>query len=105
MADFQKLDLRVGKVLEATLVENSNKLVRLKIDLGKDYGVRIILGGFRGVYLEEELISKKFVFLANLTPKKMLEEESQGMIIAADVDNKPVFVIVPENVEEGTIVR
>lgn len=105
LVDFQKLDLRAGKVLEVQQVENSNKLVKLKVDLGKDYGVRTILGGFRGAYLEEELIGKKFVFLANLEPKKMLEEQSQGMIIAADVDNKPVFVIVPETVEEGTIVR
>lgn len=105
LADFQKLDLRVGKVLEAQPVGNSDKLVKLKVDLGKEYGVRIILGGFRGAYLEEELVGKKFVFLANLEPKKMLREESQGMIIAADVDGKPIFVTVPQDLPEGTIVR
>lgn len=104
-ADFQKLDLRVGKILEANPVENSNKLVKLTVDLGKDYGVRTILGGFRGDGLEEELPGKKFIFLANLEPKKMLEEVSQGMIIAADIDNKPVFVTIPQDLPEGTIVR
>lgn len=105
IADFAKLDLRVGKVLEAQPIENSKKLVKLKVDLGNDYGRRTILGGFCRVYKEEELIGKKFVFLANLESKKMMGEKSQGMIMAADIDGKPIFVTVPQDLPEGTIVR
>lgn len=103
---FQKLDLRIGKIVTANAVEKSNKLVRMEVDLGQDYGKRTIFGGLLlGGYLPEELIGKKFVFMANLEPRKMMNEESAGMIMAADLEGKPVLLEISEDLPEGTIVR
>jgi len=78
-------------VLEAENVEKSEKLIRLKVDF-KEYE-RIIFTGVRGYgYTTEDFLNKRFLFVTNLEYKKIMGEESQGMILAVDVDNKPVFV-------------
>ena len=61
LADFQKTDLRVGKVVEAEAVEGSKNLLRLKVNLGYDYGVRQIISGIARWYKPEELRDKKFI--------------------------------------------
>ena len=100
--DFTKLDLRVGKVLETQLVEGSSRLMRLKVDLGEGYGIKTIIGGLAGTYTAEDLTDKQFVFLANLEPKKLMGEESCGMIMAAGKDGKFELLAVSEKVETGT---
>lgn len=104
-ADFLKLDFRVGKVLEAVVIEESNKLIRLLVDLGEDYGKKTILAGIKENYKPEDLQGKKFVFLANLEPKKMIGEESQGMIMAADAEGRAVIINIDDSVPTGTIIR
>lgn len=104
-ADFMKLDLRVGKVVRATAIEKSNKLIRMEVDLGNDYGVRVIIGGLLGIYKKEDLVGKKFVFVANLEPKKMVGQESQGMVLCADFEGKPILIAVPDNISQGSIIR
>jgi methionyl-tRNA synthetase len=89
--DFSQMEIRVGEVLEAENVEKSEKLIRLKVDF-KEYE-RIIFTGVRGYgYTTEDFLNKRFLFVTNLEYKKIMGEESQGMILAVDVDNKPVFV-------------
>lgn len=114
-ADFQKLDFRVGKVVEAEFKEGSVNLIRMKVDLGSDYGVRTIFAGVAKWYKPEELKNKKFIFVANLEPKKMptfakatagkMGEESQGMMFAADVENKAILIPVDARIPEGSVVR
>lgn len=91
--DFASMDIRVGKVESAEHVEKSEKLIRLHIDFG-DLGNRVIFTGVRQYgYTADSFIGKQFFFIVNLTPRKMMGEESQGMIIAADdKENKPVFL-------------
>lgn len=81
--EFNKLDLRVGKVLECALVEGSDKLLRFKLDAG-ELGERQIFSGIREAYQEpEKLIGRSVVFIANLAPRKMRFGVSEGMILSA----------------------
>lgn len=103
--DFQKLDLRIGEVLEAKNVEESRNLIAMKVDLGEDYGVVKIMAGLAEFIKPEELQGKKFIFVANLEPKKMLGQYSNGMILVADEDNRPHLVQVDKKIKNGIIVR
>jgi methionine--tRNA ligase beta chain len=100
--DFQKIDLRVGKVLEAEKVEGSEKLLKLIVDLGSEK--RQLVAGIAKYYNPEDLIGKEIVVVANLEPKKLMGIESQGMLLAANVDGEPVILIPEKEVPPGTIV-
>ncbi len=91
--EFARIEVRVGKVLEATNKEGSDKLIRLVVDVGES-AARIIFTGVRGFgYTPEYFAKKQFFFITNLAPRKMLDEESQGMILAVDgADGKPQFI-------------
>lgn len=102
--DFNKLDIRVGKIVEASIKEGSEKLLRFVVDFGKEIGQRIIFAGIRQWYTPEEFLNKKYPFVVNMAPKKMLDEESQGMLLLVDGD-KPVCMMPCEDVEEGAVVR
>jgi methionyl-tRNA synthetase len=81
--DFDKLDLRVGTVTNCEEKEGSHKLLRLTVDFGEE-GTRNILSGIKAWYKPEDLIGKQFVFVLNLAPRKMMGEESEGMLLAAE---------------------
>lgn len=104
-SDFQKLDLRVGRVVSADKVEGSINLLRLEVDLGQDCGVRKILSGIAKWYQPKALTGKKFIFVVNLEPKKMMGEDSQGMILALDTLDKAVVIPINKRIPEGTVVR
>ncbi|PMQ01498.1 MAG: methionine--tRNA ligase [Dictyoglomus sp. NZ13-RE01] len=78
--DFQKVDLRVAKVISARKVENSDKLLLLEIDLGTEK--RQIVAGIAQYYKPEDMIGKKIIVVANLQPAKIRGYESQGMLLA-----------------------
>ena len=78
--DFKKLDIRIGKILSAEKVENSNKLLKLEVDFGAEK--RQILAGIAKFYEPKALVGKECPFAFNLEPKKLGELESQGMILA-----------------------
>jgi methionyl-tRNA synthetase len=83
--DFMKVDLRVGKVLQAERVPKSDKLVKMQIDIGSE--TRQIVGGIGKAFTPEELVGRTVVVVANLKPAKLMGIESQGMVLAAgDVD-------------------
>src|SRR5690348_13304213 len=101
---FAALDIRVGKVLSCEPVEKSEKLYRLKVDFGEE-GERTILSGIQKFYTPEELINNQFVFVFNLEPRKMMGEESQGMILAAEGEEKPVPLVPQTEVPPGSAIR
>lgn len=103
--DFDKLDLRVGEVKEAALVEKSKHLIKLIIDLGEEYGTVEIMSGLAPTYLPEDLMGKKFIVLANLEPKKMMGLSSQGMLLVADDPEKFQLVPLDKNLKNGTVIR
>ena len=96
--DFNKIDLRVAKVLEAKLVDGSDKLLQLKVDLGNE--TRQIFSGIKSAYQPEQLIGKQVVIVANLAPRKMRFGISEGMIIVAsnkdDKEDKYLYIVSPE---------
>jgi len=103
--DFQKLDFRIGKVLRAENVSGATSLIRMQVDLGEEYGKVNILAGIGKWYTVDKLKGKKFIFVANLAPKKMMKEESQGMMLAADVNGQAILLPVEENIAPGAVVR
>jgi len=92
--DFAKLDLRVATVLDCKLHDNADKLLVLQIDLGAEK--RQICAGLRKDYTPEQLIGKQIVVVANLEPRTMRGEISNGMLLATtDATSGKVIVITP----------
>ena len=105
-SDFDKLDLRVAKILQVEEVEGADKLYKLKVYAGPEIGERIICAGLKTYYEKEEPIGKKIIFFVNLEPRKIRGIESQGMLLAAQDEEGKVKIIVPEeDVSEGSIIR
>ncbi len=87
LADFQKLDLRVGTILTAEKHPSADKLLRFDVDLGEEKA-RQIVSGIAAWFKPEELVGRKVVVVANLPPRKLRGLESQGMILTAEKDGK-----------------
>jgi methionyl-tRNA synthetase len=99
--DFLKVDLRVGLVLTAQPVKKSDKLMHLTVDLGEGTP-RTIVAGIAEAYGPADLIGRKVVIVANLQPRKLKGIESNGMIVAASVnDGKPVLAAFLEDIPVG----
>lgn len=102
--DFEKLDLRVGKVLEAEKVPKADKLLKLTVDLG--FEKRTILSGIAEYYKPEELVGKLVTVVANLAPRKIRGIESQGMLLMAGNDFGKLYSVGPEkDIEAGSVVK
>lgn len=91
--EFQRLDLRVGKIIEAKNVEGAKKLLKLVVDIGSEY--RQLVAGIAEAYKPEDLIGKEVVIVANLKPAVIRGIQSNGMILAASVDNV-ISIISPD---------
>jgi tRNA-binding protein len=100
--DFAKLDLRIATVIDCKPHENADKLLVLQIDLGSER--RQICAGLRQFYQPEQLIGKQIIVVANLAPRTMRGQISQGMLLAAgDPTTAKVIVISPsEPVSAGS---
>ncbi len=98
--EFQKIDLRIGKVIEAEKIKGSNKLLRLKVDLGEEK--RELVAGISKFYQPENLIGREIVVVMNLEPKILKGIKSQGMLLAASVEGRPVILEPDEEVPPGT---
>lgn len=99
--DFSRVDVRIGTVLNAEIVDGSDKLLRLKVSLG-ELGLREILSGIRTWVKPEELVNRKVLVVANLAPRKMKFGTSSGMLLATEGEDgavKPVFV--SDQLKEG----
>lgn len=101
--DFKKLEIKMGKIISAKRVENTDKLMKLEIDLGKEK--RQIVAGIAEFFEPEYLIGKEVPAVVNLEPRNLKGIESQGMILAADVEGKPVLLFPEKEVPPGSIVR
>ncbi len=99
--DFAKVDLRVGLVMFAERVKNSDKLMHMRVDIG-EAEPRTIVAGIAEAYTPEQLLNRKVVIVANLHPRKLKGIESNGMIVAASVDGgKPVLAGFHEDIPVG----
>jgi len=102
MSDFQKVEMKIGKIKAAKAVEGTSKLVELDIDIGEE--TRKLVAGIAEAYAIDDLIDKLVVVLVNLEPKKFRGIISQGMILAADAE-KPILLVPDKDVAPGTAVR
>ena len=104
--DFQKINLRIAKIIKAEKVEGSEKLLRLEIDLGSGQelgqGNKQIVAGLALFYSPEDLIGREIAVVVNLEPKTVFGVESQGMLLAADDNGRPVLLVPDKEVPVGT---
>ena len=101
--DFTKLDLRVAKILKIEKIPGKTKSFKGEIDLG-DETRDVIIGGAE-FYESDDLIGKTVIVVANLEPKKMAGVESNAMLLAADINDKPFWLTVDSEVPSGTKIK
>jgi methionyl-tRNA synthetase len=92
--DFGKIDLRVARIVDAELVADADKLLKLTLDIGIEH--RTVFAGIRSAYTPKELVGRLTVMVANLAPRKMRFGESQGMVLAAG-DGGSIYLLAPDS--------
>lgn len=100
--EFKKIDLRVAKVITAERVKESEKLLKLQIDLGEEQ--RQIIAGIAQFYQPKDLIGREIIVVVNLKPRVIFNLKSQGMLLAAEDEKqkKPVLLMPDKEVPPGT---
>ena len=103
--DFVRVDIRIGEVVAAEKVEKSKKLMKMTVRFGEE--VRTIVGGIATAYTPDQLVGKKFAFVHNLAPAKLMGVESNGMILAAVMPEtgEPSLLMVDPSVPSGAKVK
>ncbi len=101
--EFARLDIRVCRVVEAERIAGRDRLMKLVVDVGGE--LRTVVAGGAEYYAPEQLKGKLMVIVANLRPRTIAGVESNGMLLAADVGGRPVWLTVQEEVPPGTKVR
>ncbi|MEE9452673.1 MAG: methionine--tRNA ligase subunit beta, partial [Gammaproteobacteria bacterium] len=95
ITDFQKIDLRIAKIIEAEYLEGADKLLKLIVDIGGE--TRQIFAGIRSAYTPEQLIDRHTVVIANLKPRKMRFGVSEAMVLAAGAGDKELWILSPDD--------
>ena len=101
--DFSKLDLRVAKILTVEKIPGKSRIVKGEIDLGEEKR-NVIIGGAE-FYESDDLVGKIVIVVTNLMPKKIAGIESNAMLLAADMDGKPFWLTVDDEVALGTKIK
>lgn len=103
--DFAKLEIRVGTVLAAELIPNTDKLLKCTIDFG-DFGQRTIVSGIAEFRSPEAIIGKQLPYIVNLAPRTLRGVESQGMLLAASPLGEGLALLHPDTaVPNGTLLK
>ncbi len=100
---FFETELRVARVISAVRVPNADRLLMLQVDLGTEE--RQLVAGIAEAYDPESLVGKRIIVVANLEPARIRGVTSQGMLLAADLDGRPILATFDEEVAPGTPVR
>ena len=101
--DFAKLDLRVAKVIATEPIPGKSRIIKGTIDLGEEKR-DVIIGGAQ-YYSPEEIIGKIVIVIVNLEPKTMAGVTSSAMLLAADVDDKPFWLTVNDDIPLGSTIK
>ncbi len=104
--DWEKLEIRVGKILKVERVAKTEKLYKLQVDIGKEKIVQIVTS-LVPYYTEEELKDRKIIVVTNLKPSKFAGEISEGMLLCAENEggNECVLLTVQKDIEAGALVK
>ena len=103
-SDFEKLDIRVGRVTNAKSPEWSEKLLEFEVDFGAEIGKRTIFAGVKKYYNPEFFKGRLYTFIVNLAEKKMGQGISQGMMLMVDDPEKPFPIEIIDPVTEGSVI-
>ena len=104
LEEFQKIDLRVAKIIRVEKIENTDKLYKIEIDLGTEK--RTIVSGIADKYSPEELMGQLIIVITNLEEKIIKGIKSQGMLLAVDdPEQGPVLIVPLKQVQVGSKVR
>ena len=95
LAEFQKTELRVARVIEASFVEGADKLLKLTLDVGAEQ--RTVFSGIRSSYEPAALTNRLVILVANLAPRKMRFGVSEGMVLAASGEEPGIFLLAPDS--------
>ena len=101
--EFQKVNLRVGKIISAEKIAKSERLLKLEVDIGSEK--RTVLAGIAKSYDPEKLIGRSTVIVANLKPAKLFGIESQGMLLAASKGDELRIVTFEDEADIGAKVK
>jgi methionyl-tRNA synthetase len=101
--DFQKLDLRVGRIVAVDAVPKADRLLKLTVDIGQEQ--RTVVAGIAASYRAEALVGKSIILVANLAPRLLRGIESQGMVLAAESDGQIVLASFDSPVNPGSQVK
>ena len=101
--DFAKLDLRIAKIISTEKIPGNSRIIKVVIHIGEEKR-EVVIGGAE-YYQPEELVGKTVVVIANLEPRKIAGFESNAMLLAADVNDKPFWLTVQEDVPLGTKIK
>jgi methionyl-tRNA synthetase len=93
--DFNKVDLRIAKIVNAEPIEGADKLLRLTLDVGG--ATKTVFAGIKGAYDPEQLKGRLTVLVANLAPRKMKFGISEGMVLAASGDGPGLYLLSPDS--------
>ena len=101
--DFARLDIRIAKVISVESIPGKTRIIRGEIEIAGD--IRTVIIGGAQYYEPASLVGRVVVVLANLEPRVVAGIKSEAMLLAADVDDKPFWLGVPEGVPTGSLVR
>ena len=100
---FFQTQLQVATITASESIPNSNKLLKMTVDLGEE--TRTLVAGIAKEYTSEDLVGLQVIVVTNLQPAKLMGVESQGMVLAASVDGRPVLLRPEASVPNGTAVK
>ncbi|MBW2310728.1 MAG: methionine--tRNA ligase subunit beta [Deltaproteobacteria bacterium] len=101
--EFMRLEIKIGTVTAADRVNGADKLIRLELDCGAE--TRQVVAGFAPSYTPEQLVGKQMPVVLNMEPRKLRGIESRGMILAVDVEGRPILLTPDDQVPPGSVVR
>jgi methionyl-tRNA synthetase len=104
--EFKRLDIRVGLIKSCEKIPKSKRLYKLLVDCGEKE-LRQIITGIADYYTIEELVNEKIVVLTNIKPRRIMGMESNGMLLAADLNNEPILLKIDnkKSIPPGTKIK
>ncbi len=103
ITQFAEIELKTARILSAERVPETDKLMQLRVDVGDEE--RSMVAGIAAVYEPEQLVGMNIIIVTNLEPATIRGVRSEGMLLAADVDGRPIVATFPEDVPPGKRVR
>lgn len=103
--DFKKLDIRIGQIVSAEQIPDTDKLLKCEVDFGSEIGKRTIVSGIAEHVSPDDIVGEKFPYIVNLAPRVIRGVESQGMILAIGGEHFSLITPTSSDVPRGSAVK